>query len=123
METSFHHWPDTPLFVEVYSWLGSCYRAANVHTKIGLRLPTFMRAAGLELQPISEGTAIVLERRDATEYIAADVRSMLPLIQANGIATAERVDIETLAEHLLAAGDGELVISVGAFTSVWVRKP
>jgi hypothetical protein len=82
-----------------------------------------MRAAGLEPQPISEATAIVLEGRDAAEYTAAGVRSLLPLIQANGIVTAEHVDIDTLAERLLAAGDGELVITVCAFTSVWGRKP
>ena len=123
METTWHNWPDTPLLAEVYSWFGTCYRAANVQTRIGLRIPAWMRAAGLEPQPISEATAIVLEDQDAAEYTAAVVRSMLPLIQLNGIATAEHVDIDTLAERLLAAADGELVITVGAFTSVWGRKP
>ena len=123
METTWHHWRDTPLLAEVYSWLGACYRAANVQTKIGLRLPGWMRAAGLEPQPISEATAIVLEGQNAAEYAAAVVRGLLPLIVANGIAVAKRVDIDTLAERLLAVGDGELVITVGAFTSVWGRKP
>ena len=123
METSWHHWPDTPLLAEVYSWFGACYGAANVQTKVGLRLPAWMRAAGLEPQPICEATAMVVEGRDAAEFTAAGVRSMLPMIEANGIATAEHVDVNTLAERLLAAGDSDLVITIGAFTSVWARKP
>jgi SAM-dependent methyltransferase len=123
METTWHHWPDTSLLAEVYSWFGACHRAAKVQKKVGLRLPAWMGSAGLEPQPIADATAIVLEGRDAAEYTAACVRSMLPLIQANGIATAEHVDIDTLAERLLAAGDGELIITIGAFTSVWGRKP
>jgi ubiquinone/menaquinone biosynthesis C-methylase UbiE len=123
METTWHHWPDTPLLAEVYSWFGACHRAAKVQMKVGLRLPAWMRAGGLEPQRIFEATAIVLEGRDAADFTAAGVRSMLPLIQANGIATAEYVDLDTLAERLLAAGDGELVITIGPFTSVWGRKP
>ena len=123
METAWHHWPDTPLLADVLSWFGACYRAANVQTKIGLRLPSWMRAAGLEPQPIRDATAIVLEGRAAAEYTAACVRSMLPLILANGIATAEQVDIDTLSQRLLAAGEDDLVLTVGTFTSVWARKP
>jgi hypothetical protein len=94
-----------------------------VQTKIGLRLPTWMRVAGLEPQPICEASAIVLEGGDAAEYTAACVRSMLPLILANGVATAEEIDIDTLAQRLLATGEDELVITIGAFASVWGRKP
>jgi SAM-dependent methyltransferase len=123
METAWHHWPDTPLMADVLSWFGACYRAANVQTKIGLRLPSWMRAAGLEPQPIGDATAIVLEGRGAADYTTACVRSMLPLILDNGIATAEQVDIGTLSQRLLAACGGDLVLTVGAFTSVWARKP
>jgi hypothetical protein len=48
---------------------------------------------------------------------------MLPLILANGIATAEQVDIDTLSQRLLAAGEDDLVLTVGVFSSVWARKP
>lgn len=123
MEISWHHWPDPPLLGEVYSWLGACYRTANVHTKIGLRLPAWLRAAGLEPQPIGEASAIVLEGRNAAEYTTAVVRSLLPLMEESGIATAAHVDIDTLADRLLAAAGGELIITVGPFTSVWARKP
>jgi SAM-dependent methyltransferase len=123
METAWHHWPDTPILTDLLSWFGACYRAAKVQTKVGLRLPSWMRAAGLEPQPICDATAIVLEGRTATDYTAACVRSMLPLILANGIATADQVDIDTLSERLLAAGEDDLVLTVGTFTSVWARKP
>ena len=82
-----------------------------------------MRAAGLEPQPIGDATAIVVEGHAAAEYTAACVRSMLPLILANGIATAEQVDIDTLSQRLLAAGEDDLVLTVGTFTSVWARRP
>jgi SAM-dependent methyltransferase len=123
LETTWHHWPDTPLLREVYSWYGACYRAAKVQAKIGLRLPAWMRTAGLEPHRILEASAIVLEGRDAAEYTASGVRSMLPLMLANGIATTEQVDLDTLSDRLLTESGGELVITVGAFTSVWARKP
>ena len=107
----------------MYSWLGACYRATNAQTKIGLRLPAWMVTVGLEPQPISEATRSSLKDANVADYITACVRSLLPLILANGIATAEHVDLDVLAERLLAAGDGELVITIGAFTSVWGRKP
>jgi hypothetical protein len=68
-------------------------------SSIGLRLPAWMRAAGLEPQPISEAMAIVLEGRGAAEFTAAAVRGMLPMIEASSSSR-----------------------SVG-FTSVWAREP
>lgn len=58
------------------------------------------------------------------EYVAQTVRSVLPMMQQFGIAKAEEVQIETLAQRLrdeVTSGGGVIVIPplVGA----WAHKP
>jgi hypothetical protein len=57
-------------------------------------------------------------------YLAATVKSMLPLILESGIATAEEVDIDTLADRLVAAtvASGG-VVKIPELVSAWTRKP
>jgi hypothetical protein len=60
----------------------------------------------------------------AGEYAAQTIRSVLPMMEKLGVATAEEVRVETLAERLrdeVVAGGGVIVFAnlVGA----WARKP
>ena len=55
------------------------------------------------------------------EYTAQTVRSLLPMIERLGVATAQEVDIETLADRLrdeVVAGGGVMIspAMIGAWT-------
>ncbi len=57
-------------------------------------------------------------------YVADTVRSLLPMLEQMGVAKAEDVDVETLADRLRAEaleqhGVQMLPIVIGA----WARKP
>ena len=57
-------------------------------------------------------------------YVADTVRSLLPMLERMGVATAEEVGVETLADRLRAEAVGQrgvqlLPIVIGA----WARKP
>ena len=57
------------------------------------------------------------------ENIAATIRSMLPLVLASGVATAEAVDIDPLADRLRAATVAKGgVVKFPDLVGTWARK-
>jgi ubiquinone/menaquinone biosynthesis C-methylase UbiE len=95
-------WPTVPLWQQVSHWMAETFRRGGVHHDIGKRLYHLFRQAGLPgpalLQHISAagGTAT----RPFCENSAGIVSSLLPRMEKFGIATAEEVQVETLAERL-----------------------
>jgi ubiquinone/menaquinone biosynthesis C-methylase UbiE len=117
-------WPEHPLARSLRSWIHDAFAATNVARLMGLRLRAAFRAAGLEPQEPVEANSIVYTGVEAAEMNAGLVRSMLPVILEHGIATADEVDIDTLADRLIAAaGDEELIYVVPRAIAAWARKP
>jgi ubiquinone/menaquinone biosynthesis C-methylase UbiE len=96
--------PSVPLWDLAWSWVCGAARKARIETEMGYRMREVFLAAGLA-RPQMQLTANVGSGPDdeVYDYFATTLRSMLPLIAQTGVATAEQVEVDTLAERLRAA--------------------
>jgi SAM-dependent methyltransferase len=107
------------------TWITETFKRAGADTQIGLRLPEVFHQAGLSSPAVRVDTLVGTGPDPAVYRLAAhSVRSLLPLIERLGVATAAEVGIETLAERLRA----EVVATHGVITwaplvGAWSRVP
>lgn len=93
--------PAGELFERVNGWLMAAFAAAGAERDMGTRLyATFLRA-GLPPPSMTAATQIACgPASPGYEYTVGVVRSLLPLIERAGIASAAEVDIDTLAARI-----------------------
>ena len=93
----------TPLADDVVVWAISVFRHSGAHVDLAYRLYNTYVEAGLP-EPDMEYTALAGGGPGwyGYQYIVDSIRSLLPLLQRFGLATAEEVDLDTLAERLRA---------------------
>jgi ubiquinone/menaquinone biosynthesis C-methylase UbiE len=117
-------WPEHQLGRSIRSWVHDGFVARDVIPRMGLRLRSAFRAAGLEPQDPAEASSVVFTGDEAADVYAGWVRTMLPVIVEGGMVTAEQIDIDTLADRLIqAAGDKEFILLVPTVVAAWARKP
>ena len=94
--------PPVPLWQQVTGWLREGFHKGGVHHDIGGRLYHVFRRAGLPgpamLHHVSVGGAAAM--RPYCENCTELIRSLLPKIEQFGIATADLVQVDTLADRL-----------------------
>ncbi len=91
------------------------YRRAGMDLKMGLRLFPLFLEAGLPAPQMRLDAAVGGGPEWAGYgYIASMLRTLLPLIEKFGVATAEEVDIDTFEERFR-----EEVVSRGGVVSTW----
>ncbi len=96
-------YPPVELWEQSMRWIGEAFRHAGLPTHMGANLYTTFLDAGLPQPHLTCETSIFAGADSpGYDYGAETVRSLLPLILKFGIATAEEVAIETLAERLRA---------------------
>ena len=115
--------PESPLCAQGLHWIMETFRRAGVETDMGSKLYSTFRRAGLP------GPQMLLSARVeggpdsfAYEYLAEVMRTLLPLAERFGIASADAVGIDTLAARLrdeIVALDG--VMQPPAFIGAWTR--
>ena len=117
--------PPTPLWEEALGWIATALERAGVNTEMGFKLRSAFVEAGLP-EPRMELNAPVGGGPlwGGYEFAAGTVRTLLPLLERFGIATAEEVGVETLAARLRE----EMVASGGVgkppeMVSAWAPKP
>ena len=124
MSGGVRSWPPVALWQQVGDWIGETFRRGGVHLDIGGRLYPLFRQAGLPGPtmrmdvPIGGGESL----RPLYEHGAEMIRSLLPRMEQFGIATADEVQVDTLAERLEreteAAGSQVVYMPVvGAWTT------
>lgn len=93
--------PDTPLANQLIEWALGVLEHSGAHIGMGLGLYRAFVAAGLP-EPAMHFEAPVggPDKWAGYQFIANSFRSMLPLIEEYGIATAAEVDVETLPERI-----------------------
>ena len=93
--------PDTPLANKLIDWVLAVFERSGAHSGMGLDLYRVFVEAGLP-EPYMHFESPVggPEGWAGYQYIANSVRSLLPLLEEFGIATAEEVDVDTLAERV-----------------------
>lgn len=95
--------PPTPLGVEAMDWLVEALRRTGHDPSLGPRLAGLLSAAGFT-DTVAVGLQAYLAPDDPAGpgLLASTVRTLVPAIEANGIATAEQIRIDTLEGRLLA---------------------
>lgn len=92
--------PPFPLFTRCMDWIIRLYAEVGVDAEMGSRLYRTFRGAGL--LPTMAGSTRVEAGPDALayEFLAESVRSLAPMLERRGIASAAAMDVDTLAERL-----------------------
>jgi len=120
-----HSEPPTPLMADIHDWIRGAFAAAGSDPQIGFRLRRLFLAAGLSDPPLQFNT-VMGGGGDFAGYAfaGATVRSLLPVIERAGIATAAEVDVDTLPDRLrdqVVAADA--TITTISLVAAWTRLP
>lgn len=116
--------PNSVLFEKIRGYILKAFLAAGAELDMGTKLPSTFLRAGL---PPPEMTAITLvgfgPSWEGYEYITSVVRSLVPLMERSGIASAAEIDIDTLADRLREDAIGnERVIYLPRLVGAWARS-
>ena len=95
--------PDTPLANKLIDWGRTVFERSGAHLDLGIELYQAFVDAGLP-EPTLHFEAPMGGPEDwpGYEYLANSFRSLVPLLEAYGIATADELDVDTLAERIQA---------------------
>jgi SAM-dependent methyltransferase len=104
--------PSTPLVAQALTWLREVFTRTGVDPSLGPRLWAVLRAAGLRpLGMIGVQPHFGPDDPDGAAILAGIVRTVLPLIERTGVATAAEVGPDTLEQRL----SEELATAAAAF--------
>jgi SAM-dependent methyltransferase len=104
--------PSTPLVGQALSWLREAFTRAGIDPALGPRLWAVLQAAGLQPSGmIGVQPHFGPQDPDGAAILAGIVRTVLPLIERTGVATAAEVGADTLQQRL----SGELATSAAVF--------
>lgn len=94
---------DTPLANDLIDWGIEVFQRTGANTNMGMEIYSTFVNAGLP-DPILRYEAPMGCHQSwvGYGYLAASFKSLLPLIAKLGIATAEQIDVDTMAERLRA---------------------
>ena len=95
--------PDTPLANKLVEWGRTVFERSGAHLEMGMDLYKAFVDAGLP-EPSLHFEAPMGGPEDwpGYEYLANSFRSLVPLMEAYGITTADELDVDTLAERIQA---------------------
>lgn len=94
---------DTPLINNLIEWGRTAFEKSGAHINMGMDLYKAFTDAGLPEPKLHfEAPMGGPEDWPGYEYLANSFRSILPLIEAYEIATADEVDVDTLAARIQA---------------------
>jgi ubiquinone/menaquinone biosynthesis C-methylase UbiE len=116
--------PPMPLWGRYFEWVTAVAQQASVNERMGYRLFDTYLKAGLSAPKMEVNSpAGGGSEWEGYKLAAETVRSMLPLMVKFGIATAEEVEVETLAERLQEESVKHRgVVKLPDMASAWVLK-
>ena len=119
------HRPDTPLANNLIDWALGVFERSGAHVGMGFELYRTFVEAGLP-EPFMHFESPVggPESWPGYSYIANGFRSLQPLIVEFGMATAEEIDVDTLAERVrqeVVASKRPLLLP--PHVTAWARLP
>jgi ubiquinone/menaquinone biosynthesis C-methylase UbiE len=117
--------PRLPLWERVWGWIMATMAGAGIQMGMGYELHRAYQAAGLPTPEMVTSAPLIRGADPGPyEWAAETLRSMLPLTEKLGIATAHEMDIDSLASRLRAetlAADG--VVRAADLVGTWARTP
>jgi ubiquinone/menaquinone biosynthesis C-methylase UbiE len=109
-------------------WASKTLRLAGTHLNVGSKLYQAFLTAGLPAPSMQVDTPIIgaydARAEEACQVLADVLRSLLPLMEKFGVATAAEVDIDTFGQRLLnelQRGGGVMIWN--SVIGAWARKP
>ncbi len=124
--------PPSRLCEQFDTWIKEAFRYGRLEMQMGLKLYHLFLEAGLPAPCTSSEAAFVIGTRESNQaelelviaWAVNVVHLLLPLILKSGIATAEEVAIDTLAERLRAEWATQQMVwrFGGDLVSAWTRK-
>jgi SAM-dependent methyltransferase len=94
-------YPRSLLLDQFTFWVLETLRRSGADTDMGLKLRQVFLRAGLPAPQMSLGTRVEgCDDPRIFEFLVQTLRSLMPMAEKFGVATAEEVDIDTLAERL-----------------------
>ncbi|MFN2502723.1 MAG: class I SAM-dependent methyltransferase [Acidimicrobiales bacterium] len=94
-------WPAVPMYEQQVEWARQTLARLGVETQMGFKLRSTFLDAGLPTPKMQMHIALASSDDDpGYAWWAHTMRSILPFIEALGVATAEMVGVDTLAERL-----------------------
>ena len=93
--------PDTPLTSQLSDWIVAVFERSGANATMGLELYRVFVEAGLP-EPTLDAGLLVGAAPDwpGYSYVANSFRSVVPLLEHYGIATAEEVDVDTIPQRV-----------------------
>ena len=109
----------------LWEWMVRGFAAAGISTAMVVPLSRAFVAAGLGSPELAmHARFLPTNDADGFAWLAATLRSMLPLLEKEGIVTAEMLDVESVAAPLpaevVATGYPFIVLPM---VTAWARKP
>ncbi|MDE0681575.1 MAG: methyltransferase domain-containing protein [Candidatus Poribacteria bacterium] len=93
--------PDTPLMNQLIAWILDVFAHSGAHLNMGIGLYQTFVDTGLPPPTMHLESPIGAEKTWAGyRYMATIFQSLLPLLEKYGLATAEQVDVNTLAARI-----------------------
>ncbi len=94
---------DTPLMRQLVDWIIDVFERSGANPNMGLELHRVFIEAGLP-EPTLDAGILLGGSTDwpGYSYVANSFRSVIPLLEHYGIATAEEVDIDTIPQRVRA---------------------
>jgi ubiquinone/menaquinone biosynthesis C-methylase UbiE len=117
--------PPVPLVTAASDWIRETFRRAGNPLTLGAHLPQLFRAAGLpDPQTIGRVMMQAAPAAECTRYTTATIRSLLPMIEKYGVASAEEIGIDTLAERMQQALlESNATMIMPTLMGAWTRVP
>ena len=115
--------PATPLGEQVLSWVRAAFEGCGLDASLGARLPTVFAEAGL---PVLDVLAVqpYLPPGEGGWYPAATVHTLMPHLERLGIASAEEIGLDTLAERIDAeCSQAHAWLKPPTLVGAWSRMP
>jgi ubiquinone/menaquinone biosynthesis C-methylase UbiE len=114
-----------PLWEQCCGWVVDALSKAGVETKMGLKLREAFIAAGLPAPHVEMDVHLITPEDTLTPRVMAQLlRTIVPLLERFGLATADEIDAGTFADRLHADIVGkEAVLAAAALVRAWSTKP
>jgi ubiquinone/menaquinone biosynthesis C-methylase UbiE len=123
--TSIGSEPECPTIAQLREWFVAGFARTGVATQMGSRLCGVMHRAGFSpegswvSQPSYVGPHLT-----QLDWFSDLARTLLPVLEANGIVKASEVDVPTLAARLqLEARARDAIVFAPRLVGVWARHP
>ena len=116
--------PSGPVFEQCCRWILDSFERAGFELDMGGKLFAAFKAAGLpDPQMIAAGRVGGGSASPIYDYVTGLLRSLLPMAERHGVATAAEIDIDTLADRLRReAVAHQSCIMLPPLVGAWTRR-